>query len=112
MALQYQAQYIDDIDGTDLGDSAETITFSFNGKDYTIDLGEANAEAFHEAITPYVEAAQKVSGAKRRSTRKSGGKNSAGDTKAIRAWARENGYNVSERGRIPADVMAAYTDAH
>lgn len=112
MALQYQAQYIDDIDGTDLGDTADTITFSFDGKDYTIDLGEANSEAFREAMAPYIEAAQRVSSAKRKSARKAGGKNSSSDTKAIRAWAKENGHNVSERGRIPADVMAAYAEAH
>lgn len=116
MAQHFQVQYIDDIDGTELGTDAETIAFAFDGKEYSIDLSEANAEAFREAITPYLESATRVSsGAKkpaRRPTGKSTSASSGVDTKAVRAWARENGFNVSERGRIPADVMTAYVDAN
>lgn len=112
MALQYQAQYIDDIDGTDLGSEATTIAFGFGGKDYTIDLGDENAEAFRQAMAPYIEAGEKVSTSRRKPARKSSGKSGGTDTKAIREWARQNGHNVSERGRIPADVMAAYAEAN
>jgi len=114
MAVKYEMRYVDDIDGTELADDqVESIAFTFDGKDYTIDLGEQNAAAFREAISPYIEAAQKVSsGAKRKPARKSTGKSSSGDTKAIREWARENGYEVSDRGRIPADVVEAYTAAN
>lgn len=112
MAQQFHVQYIDDIDGTVLGDDAQTITFAFEGKEYTIDLSEENAAAFRESVAPYIDAGHKLSSARKKPARKSVGKAPAGNTKAIREWAKENGYSVSERGRIPADVMAAYSDAH
>ncbi|HHX84299.1 MAG TPA: Lsr2 family protein [Actinomycetales bacterium] len=113
MAQQYQVQYIDDIDGTELGAEANTIAFAFDGREYSIDLSDENAEAFREAIAPYIDAAQRVGATTRRRTaRKSSAKGSGVDTKAVRAWARENGYEVSERGRIPATVMAAYAEAN
>ena len=113
MAQQFQVQYIDDIDGSDLGSEADSIAFSFEGRDYTIDLGEANAAAFREAMAPYIEAAHRVGPTKRKTpARKSAAKGSGSDTKAIREWARENGYDVSDRGRIPADIMAAYAEAN
>lgn len=112
MAQQFHVQYIDDIDGTELGSEAETIAFAFDGKEYTIDLGEANAAAFREALAPYIDAAQKVGSARKKPARKSAGKSSGVDTKAVREWARDNGWDVSDRGRIPADVLAAYAEAN
>lgn len=112
MAQQTHVQYIDDLDGTELGDTANVIAFSFDGKDYSIDLSDANAEAFREAMSPYIEAGRREYGTARKAARKTASKSSGKDTKAIRAWARENGYEVSERGRIPANVMAAYAEAN
>lgn len=112
MAQQFHVQYIDDLDGTVLGDEANTIAFAFDGKDYTIDLSDENAAAFRDAMAPYVDAGHKQTAAKRRSARKSSGSAPTGNTKAIREWARANGHEISERGRIPADIMAAYSDAN
>lgn len=112
MAQQTQVQYIDDLDGTELGDSATVISFSFDGKDYSIDLGDENAREFRDVMAPYVEAGRRVYGGSRRAPRKASSKKSAGNTKAVRQWAKDNGYDVSERGRIPADVMAAYAEAN
>lgn len=112
MAQQTQVHYIDDLDGTELGDDANVMAFSFDGKDYEIDLGDDNAEAFREALAPYIDAGRKVTVANRKQPRKSPSKTSSKDTKAIREWAKENGHNVSDRGRIPADVMAAYHEAN
>ncbi len=116
MAQQFQVQYIDDIDGTELGTDVDTIAFAFDGKEYSIDLSEANAEAFREAISPYLEAATRVTSARKKPARRPTGKSTSApsgvDTKAVRAWAVENGFAVSERGRIPADVMTAYVDAN
>lgn len=113
MAQQFQVQYIDDIDGSDLGGEANTIAFAFDGREYTIDLSDENAEAFREVMAPYIEAGHRVGAtARRKPARKGAAKGSGVDTKAVRAWAIENGWNVSERGRIPADVMAAYAEAN
>jgi hypothetical protein len=112
MAQQFQVQYIDDLDGTDLGSEANSISFAFEGKEYTIDLSEANAEAFREVMAPYIENGHRVTGGKAKPARKSAAKSSSGDTKIIREWARENGFEVSDRGRIPSDVMDAYAAAN
>ncbi|MBB0992431.1 MULTISPECIES: histone-like nucleoid-structuring protein Lsr2 [Dietzia] len=115
MAQQFQVQYIDDLDGTDLGSDANTITFAFDGKEYTIDLSDENAEKFREVMAPYVENGHRVSSSgKAKPARRAAAKSSSssGDTKAIREWARSNGYEVSDRGRIPSDIMDAYAAAN
>ena len=111
MAQHFQVRYTDDIDGTDLGETANTLSFAFEGKEYSIDLSDDNAQAFQEAVAPYIEAGHRVTGAKTKAARKTTGKTSPADTKAVREWARENGYDVSDRGRIPANVMQAYAAA-
>ena len=111
MAQHFQVRYTDDIDGTDLGETANTISFAFEGKEYSIDLSDDNAQAFREAVAPYIEAGHRVTGAKTKAARKTTRKTSPADTEAVREWARENGYDVSDRGRIPANVMDAYAAA-
>lgn len=111
MAQHFQMRYIDDIDGTDLGDKANTLVFAFDGKEYSIDLSDENADAFHQVMAPYIEAGQRLTG-KTKSARKAATKTASGDTKAIREWARDNGHGVSDRGRIPATVMDAYAAAN
>ena len=64
MAQQFQVQYIDDLDGTDLGTEANSISFAFDGKEYTIDLSDENAEKFREVMAPYVEIAHRVTSTK------------------------------------------------
>lgn len=112
MAQQFQVQYIDDLDGTDLGSVAHTISFAFDGKEYSIDLSDENAAQFREVMAPYVENGRRVTGTKEKTARKSTSKATSGETKAIRDWARDNGYEVSDRGRIPADIMDAYAAAN
>lgn len=111
MAQHFSVRFIDDIDGTDLGDSANVVSFAFAGKEYTIDLSDKNAEAFREAMAPYIEAGHRVRGNKK-TTRSATPKTVSGDTKAVREWARANGYTVSDRGRIPAEVADAYVAAN
>lgn len=111
MAQQFYVRFIDDIDGTDLGESASVILFAFEGKEYTIDLSDENVEAFRQAMAPYIEAGHRVTGNKK-TVRNSAPKTTAGDTKAVREWARANGYTVSDRGRIPAEVANAYAAAN
>ncbi|MEB8327652.1 Lsr2 family protein [Dietzia kunjamensis] len=112
MAQQFQVRYIDDLDGTDLGEAANTIIFAFEGREYSIDLSDDNAEAFRQAVTPYIEAGHRVTGANTRPSRKNARAATSANTKAIREWARANGHDVSNRGRIPADVMDAYAAAN
>ncbi len=116
MAEVTVTHYIDDLDETELGAEAEHIAFSFDGSDYMIDLGPDNAQAFREAMDPYVESARRLGSTRARTgrtaSRRSAPKSSGLDTKAVREWARGQGWDVSDRGRISTEVMDAYTAAH
>src|SRR6476619_6376094 len=93
----------DDIDG---GKAEQTVRFAFDGHHYEIDLSKKKANALSKALTPYVESARKVRASRARSTtRRSAPQVNLAD---VRAWARSNGYDISDRGRIPAAVMQAY----
>ncbi len=100
----------DDIDGSD---ASETVAFSLDGTSYEIDLNEANAAALREAFAPYVGVARRAGRA--RSSAGRGSRRSApspaSELGAIREWARANGHQVSDRGRIPAEIREAYEAA-
>ena len=112
MATKHIAQITDDLDGTVLEEGeGKQITFSVEGRAYEIDLSAKNADKFHKAITPYVDAARSVkSGAATRAGQNARPKSDL-DLGAIREWARANGHTVSDRGRIPATVVEAYNAA-
>jgi hypothetical protein len=93
----------DDLTG---GPAKQTVRFGFDGSDYEIDLNAKNAAAFGKQLAPYLEHARKAGRAQtRRAGRATAGRQRSGD---IRAWAREQGLAVSERGRIPASVAEQY----
>ena len=116
MARRIIHQLVDDIDGTvlEIGEG-ETVLFSLDGTAYEVDLSDSNAQAFRNALAPYVSAARSISSARRASNagggtqrRRTGQVNYA----PVRAWAKENGFRISERGRVPASVIEAYEAAH
>lgn len=108
-AQRVQIVLEDDLDG---GKADETVSFALDGSTYEVDLSKKNAAKLRDAITPYVGAARKLTGrAARRSAARS--RNSGGQSAStVRAWAHEAGYEVSDRGRVPADVRAAYEAAN
>ena len=106
MAQRTQILYVDDIDGTE---AEGTVRFGLDGVDYEIDLNKAHTDQLTSAIGPFIEAARKVS-APRRAAR--GTRPARHDQSDVRAWARGQGLKVSDRGRIPADVLARYESAH
>lgn len=103
MAQRVQVVLIDDVDN---GPAAETVRFALEGAQYEIDLSAAHAAELRAAFAPWVAAARKVS------TRSPGKSRAGSDTSKVRAWAKANGYDVSERGRISATVRAAYDAVH
>jgi len=114
MAKTVITQVTDDLDGST---GAETISFAYRGTTYEIDLGRRNASAFDKIMKPYVDAARKVTAARggRRGSsngRRAARRSSAGELASIREWARAQGYSVSDRGRISANVMDAFEKAH
>ena len=109
MAQKVNIVLVDDLDGTE---ATETVAFGLDGTAYEIDLNDANAASLREALSGYVGHARKVTGGGRRTRRSSGVSASSSNTKDVREWAKSQGMEVSERGRISADVQQAYDAAH
>jgi len=98
----------DDLDGSP---GAGTVTFGLDGVSYEIDLAQPNRARLGDALAPFIAAGRRVS----RGGRWRGAGRPAPprvDRAAVRAWAREAGLAVSERGRISAEVMRQYQAAH
>ena len=110
MAQRVHVVLEDDLDGTS---ADETVTFGLDGATYEIDLSKKNAAKLRDALASYVGVARR---AQTRQTRRQGrsGRSGAGGTQAseIRGWARANGFQVSERGRVSSEVRSAYAAAH
>jgi hypothetical protein len=116
-------QLIDDLDESPLDDGdGETVIFGLDGVEYEIDLSASHARDLRDALSPYVEAGRPRATRSTRSTSSSpsgsGGPATRGsapvkrDLESVRAWANDNGFRVSTRGRIPAAVSEAYHAAH
>ncbi len=112
MAKETTTRLVDDIDGSD---ADTTISYTWQGQAYEIDLNDKNVEEFQEALSPYLSASRKVGkGSSSGSTgRRSTPAKASGeiDPKAVRKWAAENNVEVSPRGRINAKVLEQYRAA-
>ena len=110
MAKVVSTAYVDDLDGSE---ASGPVDFSLDGKDYTIDLSDSNAARLRDALASFVASARRASGTGRRrltssSPQRSASGRSREETQEIRAALRELGYSVKDRGRIPAELLAAY----
>jgi hypothetical protein len=108
MAQRVNVVLVDDIDGTD---ASETVGFALDGVDYEIDLSDAHASELRNALSLYVGHGRRTGGRRKNAKRTSTTTSSSGDGASaadIRAWARENGWDVPERGRVSAEVREAY----
>lgn len=109
MASRTITTLTDDIDG---GDAVQTVTFSFNGTQYEIDLSEKNVDKMVKALQPYTTAARKDGGRRSGTGRTSNSGAERDQLAKIREWDRANGHQVSDRGRISAAVQEAYHAAN
>ncbi len=116
MAQRQVTVLIDDITGKELPhDEGETVSFALDGKQYEIDIDRKTADKLRAAMVTYIRAGRRVGGTSRRAEPRDGRGVTRRDplqTKAIRDWAKYNGYDVSPRGRIPASIVEAYETAH
>lgn len=103
MAQKVNIVLIDDLDGSD---ADETVSFGLDGKSYEIDLTKKNAAKLRDSLAPYVASARR-GGSRRRATSARSSRPSE-----IRAWARDQGYDISERGRVATEIIEAYDAAH
>ncbi|ASR39919.1 nucleoid-associated protein Lsr2 (plasmid) [Prauserella marina] len=116
MAQQVFIELVDDLDGSE---AEETVTFGLDGVHYEIDLCEDNADELRDALARYIEHARRTGGRRRTTARRRGASSNGSvgassappqreETTAIREWARTAGFEVADRGRLPADVITAY----
>jgi hypothetical protein len=120
MAQRTIIQLTDDLDGKPIPEGkGETIRFSVDRADYEIDLADRNAKALRNDLAKYVSAARRVTasgqragGGRGRGSRSGAGAGRDYDPKAVRAWAESQGIEVSQRGRVPADLVVRFQAAH
>jgi hypothetical protein len=110
MAQRTQVFLTDDLDGTNMPvGKGETVTFALDGKTYEIDLTSKNSNALRKVLKPYIEAGRSVrtsSGVRVKRTQV------GADVRTIKEWARANGYEVNDRGRVPNEIRAAFEAAN
>jgi Lsr2 len=113
MAQKVNIVLVDDIDGSE---ATQTVSFGLDGTTYEIDLNDANAASLRDSLAGYIGHGRKVGAAPRRSGRRSSGSaNGSGSgpsAKEIRDWARANGHEVPDRGRVSAEVREAFDKAN
>jgi hypothetical protein len=105
MAQKISVEFVDDVDGKP---AEETIAFGLDGVTYEIDLSKKNAAALRKAAGPWIASARRVGGRKARTITKV---ETGVDNAAVRAWASSNGFEVSTRGRISAEIVDKYRAA-
>lgn len=114
MAKRTEITLIDDVDGNV---AAETVTFALDGVSYEIDLSEENATKLRSAVGEWSTKARRGGHAQRSDRRRTSKTDSSlagrkGHLSAVRAWAKSNGHQVSERGRVSREIQRAYNSAH
>lgn len=110
MAQHVNVVLVDDLDGSP---ADETVTFSLDGVSYEIDLTAANADRRRDGFQEWLQSARRVSGSRKRGNRTATKQSTVGASNStIREWARANGHEVSERGRIKAEIVDAFNGAN
>lgn len=106
MAQKVKIILVDDLDA---GSADETVRFGLDGSQYEIDLSTDNAKNLRAALKPFLDAGRKVGG--RTGRPRSTGSTRNNEAAQIREWARNNGFTVSERGRVNSEIIDAYRAA-
>lgn len=112
MARKVVISVIDDLDKQSA--AVETVSFGIDGVMYEIDLSEANAGNLRAAVDKWTPFARRVGRSRRGSGRGKNTQRARGGQDSptqIREWARRNGHEISQRGRIPAEIVNAYNEA-
>jgi hypothetical protein len=109
MARKVEVKLLDDIDGTE---AEETLRFGVDGMSYEIDVNAKHADELRSALAKFVLQARRVGrgqvAAPNRGRSGAPARNDRAQNQAIREWAKRNGIEMSDRGRIPGNVVAQY----
>ncbi|HEV2347863.1 MAG TPA: Lsr2 family protein [Actinocrinis sp.] len=109
MARKVEVTLVDDLDG---GEAEETVAFGLDGTRYEIDLSSSNAEKLRDTLAKFIDAARRDKGG-RQPVRAVARKAVAGpNTSDVREWAKAQGYEVSERGRVANDLIVKFQEAN
>ena len=113
MARNVKVELLDDIDGTA---ADQTVTFALDGIQYEIDLSDQNAEALRTEFAGYIQAARRTGGSKHTKTAAAATTTPSNPTnreysKKVRAWAKDSGYDISDRGRLSTEIIDLYERA-
>jgi hypothetical protein len=109
MAQKIQTLFIDDLDGSE---ADGTVRFSLDGTDYEIDLNGEHAQELRDALARYVSAARRAGGGARRPARSGRRAQANGlNTTEVREWAKAQGIDVKDRGRVPAELVVKFQAA-
>jgi hypothetical protein len=114
MAQKTVVTLVDDLTGEE-AENISTVEFALDGVTYELDLTDENSTKLHDALSQYAKAGRKIGGRRRSGPRPGQAIKSTGynreTLKSIREWAKKNGHNVSDRGRLPAEVLQAWQTA-
>lgn len=105
MAQKVDVQLIDDLDG---GPAAETVVYMIDGNAYEIDLSEKNAQELRDGFADYITASRRSVARVKRGPKSASANGNKQLSESIRNWAREQGMQISDRGRIKAEIVTAY----
>jgi hypothetical protein len=111
VAQKIQTLFIDDLDGSE---AEGTVRFGLDGAEYEIDLNAKHSEALKKVLAQYVAAGRRVSGPARRPVKGGGGRRAGAsglDSTQVRDWAKSQGIEVKDRGRIPAELIVKFKAA-
>jgi nucleoid-associated protein Lsr2 len=109
VAQKIQTVFIDDLDGSQ---AEGTVRFGLDGAEYEIDLSAEHARALRDALSRYVTAARRTGGGARRSARRGRRARADGvDSTEVREWAKAQGIEVKDRGRMPAELLVKFKAA-
>ena len=109
MAQKIQTLFIDDIDGSE---AEGTVRFALDGAEYEIDLNTKHADALRKSLAKYIDAARRSAGTARRPARSGRRASATGvNTTEVREWAKAQGIEVKDRGRVPAELVVRFRAA-
>jgi hypothetical protein len=115
MAQRTVIRLVDDLDGSEIVNGGETVTFGLDGRRYEVDLTNDHANEMRAALDRYVRAARKVGGRQSRARIAATGARAAVaadySPQVVRAWAKSNRIDVAPRGRIPQSVVDRFRTA-
>ena len=105
MAQRVRVDLVDDVDGSP---AEESVNFALDCVNYVIDLSAENASKLRDALSLWVDHARRTGGRRTRGRRPTG----CPTANEVRQWAKSQGYEVSERGRVSNEIRAAYQRTH